>query len=460
MLPFVGSSYQLANRKGSVQRAVNLYLVGLEAASKSPVILQSVPGLAVFAALGAEIRGIYESADRCFVVAGSTLYELNSAGTSTNRGTLNTSAGPVDFAWGTTQLVCVDGPNGYVMTLASNAFARITDPDFLGSDRVAYLDGFFIFADPDTQVFYISAIDDASNLDALDFASAESAPDQLVSHLVDHRELWLFGSVTTEVWFNGAGADFPFQRNQGASLDVGCLATHSAQKIDNSVLWLARDRNGAGIVVRANGYQPQRVSTFAVEEALQASTDLTAARAYVYQQDGQTFYCINAPGVPATWCYEVSTGSWHERCDLVAGDFVQHRAVCHGFAFNKHLVGDVTGNVYRMDKTLNTFAGDPLKRTRISPNYATPTRDRQFFSEFALDCTTGLAAQGQNPTVTLSWSDNGGFRFGTPVQRSTGLVGEFISRVLWTRLGQARDRVWRLDFSDDAPFSIIHGEAR
>jgi hypothetical protein len=460
MLPFVGPSYALATRKASVQRSVNLYLTGMETLSKAQFILQSVPGLVLFSALGSEIRGMFEAANRCFVVSGSTLYELNSAGAATNRGSLGTVTGPVDFAWGTTQLVIVDGPNGYVFSLTSGTFTQITSGGWLGSDRVAYLDGYFVFADPATQTFYISAIDDASNLDLLDFASAEGTPDTIVAHLQNQREIWFLGELTTEVWFDSGGVDFPFARNQGASLEIGCIATFSAQKMDNSIFWIGRDRNGSGIVYRSNGYQAQRVSTIAVEEALQASSSLSDAWAYVYQSNGQSFYCINAPGLAATWVYEVATGAWHERCDLDAsGEFKSHLATCHAFALGRHLVGDSVGNVYRMDSTVNTFNGATLKRTRISPNDVTPQRDRVFYRDFVLDCSTGLAGQGVTATVNLSCSDNGGFTYGNPISRSAGLTGEYLSRVKWERLGAARDRVWRIDFTDNVPFSIIAGDA-
>jgi len=461
MLPFVGPSYELLNRKASAQRSVNLYLVGMETPSKVSFIMQAVDGLSPFASLGAEIRGSLEANGRTFVVAGSVLYELFADASSVSRGALLTSSGPVEMAWGTTELVLVDGVNGYVLNLNTNAFGQITSPAWLGSNRVAYLDGYFIFVDPGTQKFYCSAIDDASSLDALDFASAESTPDNINSHLVDHREIWLLGDLTTEVWFNAGGSDFPFARNQGAIIEVGCVATFSAQKIDNGLMWVGRDKNGSGIVYRSNGYQAQRVSTIAVEEALQASSDLSQAVAYVYQQDGQTFYTVNAPGVPSSWVFEVSTGAWHERCDLDAnGDFMQWRVTNHVYSLGMHLMGDALGNLYKLDRTKSTFNGSRRKCTRISPHNAAPSLDRLQFSEFALDCSTGLAGQGIAPVAELSWSDDGGMTFGNPVQRSIGRVGQYLARVNWNRLGTARDRVWRLDFSDDAPFSIINGVAR
>ena len=459
MLPFVGPSYQLATRQASAQRSVNLYLQSMETPSKASHIMRKVPGLTVFCSLGAVIRGCIEADGRAFFVAGQSLYEVSSAGVVTNRGTLATASGNVGMAWGTTQLVIVDGPYGYVLTLSSNAFSQIADPDFPGSDRVAYLDGFFILKDPNSQQFYATAIDDASSIDALDYASAESAPDDIVAHIVSNQRLFLFGDRTIEVWFTVDGPDFPFARSTGETIDVGCIATWSLCRADSGMLWIGRDENGSGMVYRSAGNPPQRVSTVAVEEALRASTDLSAAVAYVYQDYGQTFYAINAPGVDSTWVYELSTNAWHERCDLDGvGQFIAHRATHHLFAHDQHLVGDADGYVYTMDRTLHTFGGDPLVCERTSPNDSMPLRQLKTHSQFVLDCTTGEAASG-DPQVELSWSNDGGATFGNPVAMSAGALGNRYQRLVWRRLGRARDRVWRIRFSADAPFAIISGEA-
>jgi Phage stabilisation protein len=458
-LVFVGPSYALATYKASAQRTVNMHLVGMETPSKAPFILEASPGLAVFAALGAAIRGCKAVGDRCFVVAGATLYEVSAAGVATSRGTLNTSSGPVEMAYGLTQLVIVDGANGYVLTLSSNAFARITDGDFYGSDTVAYLDGFFVFVRPDTQQFYITAIDDASTLDALDFASAESSPDDLVACIADHRELWLFGKLTTEIWYNGGGA-FPFARNSGAALEVGLLAPHSLRKFDNGLLWIGRDENGQGIVYRAMSIQQAtRVSTQAIEQALAASTDLTQATAFVYQDRGLTFYVLNAPGLASTWVYEASTGTWHERADIdTFGQFEQWRGKHGVFAHGKQLVGGDDGTLYEMSRAYHDYAGDPRICERTSPHSAAPTLERLSFGAFVLDTTTGEAGQGETPSVELSWSNDGGASYGDPVIRSMGSVGERFPRVIWRRLGMSRNRVWRVRFSHASPFSIINAE--
>lgn len=456
MVPFVGPSYTLRTRKFDVQRSVNLYpAISESGSSKAPAILNSIPGLTLFCNVGAEIRGLHTTADgRCFAVGGGALYELTSGGVATNRGNLSSSTGAVDIAENTNQLIVVDGTYGHVLTLATNAFSSISSPAFYGSQRVAVLDGYAIFIRPGTGQFYISGIDDAASFDALDFATAEGSSDRLVSVVSDHRELWLFGTHTTEVWFNSGATDFPFERNQGAFLEVGCIGAHSARKLDNSVFWLGQDRNGAGIVYRADGFSPRRVSTLAVEQALQQSTDLTQARAFAYQQEGHSFYVLNAPGLSTSWAYDVATDSWHERAELVDGDYEPHRAVCHTFAFGAHLVGAEDGKIYRFDTAAHTNAGDELVRDRVSPHNSLPTLQRVFFDRFELDTTPGQALSGA-PLVSMRYSNDGGVTWGSWTTRELGSIGEYNQRLRWLRCGSARDRVWQVRCTDNAPFSII-----
>lgn len=454
--PFVGPSYRLANRKAAIDRAVNLALVAMETPGKAPWMLEPIPGLILRWSLGAELRGGIEVGSRAFVVAGATLYEIFSDYTSTSRGTLSTSTGTVSMAYGLTQLVMVDGANGYTLTTSTNTFASITDADWRGSKQVWFLDNYFLFVDPDTQVFYISGINDAGTLDGLDFASAESQPDNIIGHAVIRSEALFLGGRVTESFFNSGNSDFPFERNKGVSIEVGCLATHSIQALDGRVFFIGRDKNGGGMVYVIEGGQAKRISDRGVDEALQASTDLASATSYCYQRKGLTYYAINAPGVATTWVYEVSSGSWAERADLDAlGQFEQHRATMHVYAFGKNLVGDADGKVYEFDDDTFTNAGDPLVVERISPHSATPGMRTTFFGKFVLDCLTGDTPQGEDPQWELSYSKDSGATWSNPILKSMGRVGERIARVVWSRTTRGRDVVWRLRSSGNARRSII-----
>ena len=52
-------------------------------------------------------------------------------------------------------------------------------------------------------------------------SSSGSDPDNLVTGIVDHRELVLFGRKTTSFWFSVGGSDFALARREGAEMEVG-----------------------------------------------------------------------------------------------------------------------------------------------------------------------------------------------------------------------------------------------
>lgn len=394
-----------------------------------------------------------------YAVIGAKLYRVAKDGARTELGRLASRSGYVDMKIGVTQLVIVDGANGYVLNMRSDEFKRIRSPGWKGSRRVAYVDGYFCFADPNTGVFYISQIEDASNIDALDFATASSSPDSLVAVFDDHGELWLPGEKTFEVWSNTGGSVFPFSRNRGATMQTGLMGAFTLQGLDNSVFWLGSDDNGGGQVFRASGYSPQKISTEAVDQCLQRAieggADMSKAIAYAYQQAGHSFYVLNVPGLETTWAYDVATGDWHERAELVLGEYRPHRAKHHAYCFGRHIVGDDTGRLYVLDPEANTNAGDPLVRDRVSPHFATPALNPVAYSPFQLDCTVGKSPPGTEATILMRTSDDGGESWNSWREESLGRLGQSKAEVIWSMNGSAVDRVWHVRVTDDVRFAIV-----
>jgi hypothetical protein len=121
---------------------------------------------------------------------------------------------------GTQLFVACNGPS-FIYNSLTLQFKQIDDPDFPGAVTVGYLDGYFVFNEPNSQRIWITSLQDGTSIDPLDFASAEGSPDGLVSILVDHREAWLFGTNSVEVWYDSGAADFPLSPVQGAFNEVG-----------------------------------------------------------------------------------------------------------------------------------------------------------------------------------------------------------------------------------------------
>lgn len=462
--PFIGAAYAARSVNIDAQRCVNLYPeVSGSGTSKSPVALIGTPGLRMFASLpesGGTRGALRPASGSAVVVCGAFVYRVDSTGTATAvAGSLMTNTGTVSMADNGQVVVIVDGPYGYWLDLATSTLTQITDSAFYGADRVAYIDGYFIFNRPGTQQFYLSSLF-AQTFDSLDFASAEGAPDKLISLLADHRELWLFGDSSTEVFFNSGNADFPFERIQGAFIEVGCAAVHSVAKLDNSVFWLGKDDKGQGTVWKANGYQPARISTHALETALASYSQIDDAVAWVYQQEGHAFYVLNFPAADRTWVFDAATGLWHERAwHDTYGNQRRHRGACHMAFAGENIVGDwENGNLYALDLNTATDNGDAIHRIRAAAHVADADYRNQFHRSLQIDMETGVglqSGQGSDPQAMLQWSDDGGHTWSNEHWASIGQVGKYKTRVRWRRLGRSRDRVYRVTITDPVKVVMI-----
>lgn len=362
---------------------------------------------------------------------------------------LSTGSGNVGMADNGVDLVLVDGAKGYHFTFATNVFDEITDPDFPAGANVAFfLDQYIIVNQPGTQNFWFSALSDATSWDGLDFGVAEGSPDNLLTILVDHREIWCFGTRSIEVFFDSGDPLDPFQRVQGAFLEEGAIPG-SVQAIDNTIFYINISEKGQAIVKRIQGYMPQRISTHAIELALSRSGRASEITSYSYHEKGHTFYVLNVPGGNTTLVYDVATGMWHDRTWTPPNGqpMERHRANCHVFDGTRHLVGDYqNGNIYELDDDTYTDDGQAITRLRRAPHISnTGSRVCHYTFQLDLEAGTGLATgNGSDPKIMLRYSDDGGQSFSSERLMSIGKQGDRNHRAIARRLGQARDRVYEV----------------
>jgi hypothetical protein len=391
--PILGSAYVARSVNAADNRMVNLFPEIVPEGGKEPAFLQRAPGLTALATIGiGPIRGLWTYGIYGYVVSGPTLFQIDSSWNATAKGTVG-GTGPVSMADNGTQLFIAANPQGYIYNASTDVFQQITDPDFPGAGTVGYIDGYFVFNEPNSQKIWVTSLLDGLSVDPLEFASAEGNPDNVVAVFVDHREVWVYGTNSTEVWYDAGLLDFPLTRIQGAFNELGCAAPYSIAKMDNQVYWLGKDARGQGIVYRAAGYIGQRVSTHAIEWQMQEYADLTDAVGYTYQQDGHSFYVLNFPSANTTWVYDVATGAWHERASLNNGEFNRHRANNQMFFNDTTVVGDYqTGKIYAFD--LEVYADDGATQKWLRSWRALPTGAnnlaRTIQHSMQLDCETGV----------------------------------------------------------------------
>lgn len=464
---FIGPSYTHSSLNVDAQRCVNLFPevhplgTGKE---KEVASLVPTPGLTLLCTLPeSPVRGMWRASNgTLFVAAGTKAYSVSSSWVATQLGALNTSTGPVSIADNGTHVVFVDGTDGFTWTIASSTWAKITDPDFLPADQVRFIDGYFLFNKADSGQFFISGLN-AVTFDALDIATAEGSPDNVVGILDSNQHLIVFGEQSTEVFYNSGAAGFPFERIQGAVIDVGCAATFSVARLGDSAYWIGGDKDGSGIVYRSEGYKPVRISTPAIEAVIRSltTTELAAATAWTYQQGGHQFYCLNLPTLDSTWVFDASTGFWHERAYSGTFGLERHRAECHAVAYGKNVVGDYeTGRLYSLDQDVYTDNTTPIIRLRSSPHFSSGLKLIRHNS-FQLDMEAGVglsSGQGSDPQAMMRFSDDGAHTWSNERTAGIGAIGKYGTRVKWNRLGSSRDRVYEVRIADPVKVVLIGAE--
>lgn len=458
LFPFIGESYVYRSVAFDLQRSVNIYPVKSEPGnSKSPWGMEGSPGLDEFLTFPKfPVRNGINVNGRVFFVAGNGFYEVFADTSFIERGTIGTTTGSISIATNGNQVCVVDNPDGYIFDLTTDTLTQITDPYYLGAVTVTFDSGNFVFNKPDSQMYFWSALYDGTTGDPLDFASAEGLPDNLVAVKSVHQQVWLYGASTVQVVAFGTDG---YQTVQGSLIQYGCASPYAIAQTANVVLWIGQDNDGNAMVWQANGYQPQRVSTHAIEYYLgQYSASIPDAISYTYEEDGHYWLGLIIPGMPTGLFYDIELQQWHERGYFSDGSYSRPRQNCHVFAYGFHLMGDYqNGILYSQSLDLLDDNGQSIRRLRTAP-YIADDLEYIYFQSFQLDMQTGVGLDAIAPTtdladqpnydpqICLRWTDNG-HTWSNDYFVSAGKIGEYNARALWRRLGRGRQRAFEVTYT-------------
>ena len=406
--------------------------------------LSLIPGLVEFDELATSpVRGVHRMGDVLYAVAGSRLYSVTSGAVATDEGEIP-GTGRVRMADNGSELAIVSGTTGYVLsggsiTTPANIPAAVSD--------VAYIDGYILWTVADSGQFVISALNNATSYDALDIATVEGSPDDLVGVMVDHREVQFYGKESIEIWYNSGAADFPFERQGNAFIERGCFDRDSIVKIDNSVHFLGDDM----VVYRLDGYQPMRISTHAIEYDIRNATE---AWAFTYTQEGHKFYCLNTD--VGCFVFDMSTGAWHERKSDGLDNWRVGSAVR---VYDQTIFGsNTTGKLYTASLETYTEDSETISMEITLPTVESGTRQRVTCYAFELLAETGVGlstGQGSDPQAMLTYSDDGGKTWSNEMWRTLGAIGTYNTRAVWRKLGQFRQRQFKIVITDPVRRSVL-----
>lgn len=482
---FVGSEYTAASPTQDAQELINWYpevdstKFGGSQSTGAPemrgvIALYPCSGLLTRLELptnGSRGTHVLPGGQICLWVAGNKLYSITTAYVATAVGTLLTSTGRVYITDNGVSAYLTDGANRYYYTWSTSTFAVTADGAFAGGSQADIVDNFIIYNRPGFNQWGCTNVGSIVS-NPLNLGSKLIGSDNIVAIISDHRQVLLIGDRSGERWTDVGTFPFPFAVVPGTSMQHGTEAPDSIARLGEGIAFLAQDDRGTSTVVMwgATFSQPVRISTFAVENAIQQYRVSSDAIAYSYSQAGHEFYVLTFPTADVTWCYDLSTQLWHKRAWRDSANVLhRHRShVCA--AFNEEiLVGDwQNGKIYALDQFTYTDDGAPLPCIRRAPHLTSDLK-RQFFSSLQIQFQPGVGVnppdvsyvadgyvdpgyiakeQAVAPQAMLRWSDDGGFTFGNTHAASIGLIGQYRNRAIWRRMGYGRDRVYELTVTD------------
>lgn len=325
-------------------------------------------------------------------------------------------------------------------------------------NSVSFLDGYFLFTYPDGTIRATGTDAEPTNTTAMSdqsYTRAEARPDGLLRGTVSGAQFFAWGQSTIEVYDNAATSPFPLARS--AVIPVGLYspwAVAGAQEgWDLEQVFVASD----GTVRRLMGYQAERVSTRAVERFIARAIAPDRLRASVYTFGGNAIWSLSAPH--GTFEMNLVTGAWHERQSRGLNRWRAETSLKFG---NRWLVGDIeTGAVLAVNEAASREGAQPLTaRIETAPVASFPNRTR--VGSLEVDITTGQGdPAGADPIETdpvclISWSLDGGMRWGNKLPRRIGPPGRSGYRVKVGDLGRASREGVRvaIEVSDPVAFSL------
>lgn len=424
------------------------------------IALIGTPGLKLITNFGTgPHRGAIVHKNNLYVVVSSSVYKYDIFGTKTLIGTLTTTTAPVSMSSNGTlgnQLTIVDGQKLWVWndTTFTDYTASLNLPNPIKTEMI---EGYTIVAFANSQEFQLSNLYDSTTWNALQFATAELAPGNLLAMIKYNRQLWLLCENDTEVWYN-SGNDVPFDHIPNGLIEWGILAPNSIASSGNyGLLWLSKNKYGQGEVVQSDtsSFTAKSITPRTLLSIWRTYVKLDDAIGFCYQEHGHLFYVLTFPTANKTWCYDVTYGGWHER-SYNGGKL---RANSYAFFNNMHMVGDFdNGNMYQMDMDTYTDNGIPILRSLVTYHVSDKREQvRHNFIELEGESGVGaLSGQGVAPVITLECSDDGGHTYTNARTAPWSQESSDYKRtVRWPMLGTSRNRVYRISMSDPIKWRLF-----
>lgn len=449
-----GGTYRHKSLSVSAQTTRNFYPQAIEDPfTKDKYILESFVGQTLFGTVPGIGRGQFVHKGILYRVSGTILYSVTNVGIHTALGTIPGSDKCIFTGIGN-DIVTIANRQAFIWN--GSTLTQVTDTDLQSPDSATTLNNQVIY-DGENDQFGVSDVGDASSIFGLNYARAESKPDDLVRVYAFNQLLYLFGDETVEPWWNSGVGKPPFDRVEGGIIESGLGGIYGVSNNKKYIYFF----NNRQELVRLQGTSESSITPEAIKREFENYERTDDVIVWCMQLRGQEMVAVTFPRANRSWVY-IEDGQWFEWSSGAFGK--RNKANSYAFVYNKHLVEDfANGNIYELDFDIYTENNDPIIRLRDSAPldsqllFQVPNK-RVVMNRLVVNLDRGvgtITGQGIDPVVMLSFSDDGGKTFTTENWAKTGRLGDFKYGVEYSCLGSFFQRIIRLRVSDPVYWNII-----
>ncbi len=377
------------------------------------------PGAELIKANTGVARGSFEWNGNLYGVVSTDLIRIDNLTTGAYT-VINTVAGTadIDTAIGFNHaVIVVKGGNGYTLD-STDTLTQIVDVDYVASDSVAHINGYFVYIPSDGSPAFYSDVGAAGTIQTDSFFDAEELPDDNQVAINFRNVLYIGGDDSFQQFRVVGDVAAPFRPVTGR-IDNGYIG--GILEYDNTFLFIGREKGqDIGIYQMGQGRAP-KISNEYIDTVLTTytQTELAAARSARIKWRGYDIAVFRLER-DAFGYYQ---GSWFRLSTRESGENASWNAAFITEFNLKYYVFDA--NNFGVLSDVNTDFGEPFEKLI---DFGFPTD-----GQFAVQSLTYRISQGFNEnlgSVTLQISDDN-MLYGPAFQRNTGELGDYTSQLVW-----------------------------
>jgi hypothetical protein len=423
--------------------------------------LRPAEGIVTFGAGGPGVdRGGINWAGTHYRVMGNKLVRVDADGSIVQLGNI-AGTGQATLDYGFDRLAIWSG--GFLYYWDGSALTRVTDTDLGTVIDGMWIAGYYLSTDGTSLI--VTELNNPNAVNPLKYGSSEADPDPIISVLKLRNEAYALNRHSIEVFDNVGGDNFPFQRIEGAQVPRGCVGTHACEVFQDAIAFVGNGRNEATAVWLASSGQVAKLSTREIDQQLQRYTEQQLAGIVMETMVDKGHQQLRIHLPDQCLMYDgaasqiVGEPVWHVLTSSVVG-LGTYRARNLVRVDDSWIAGDPTTAL--IGKLSSTTAAHHGSKTGwdFSTVALYNAGAAGVVHELELVCLPGRVDFGVDPTVWVSYSDDGEtWSQERPIK--AGKQGERLKRLAWRRLGRFQTwRVFKFRGTSDARLSIARLEAQ